>query len=174
MALTRAEKESLIAGVLEKLKKQKSLVFAHYHGLTAAEVTDLRKALAGEGVEMQVVKNTLLTRALKEAGITTEGLTLSGPMAVAYSYEDEVAAAKVLSNFAKQHKALKLMAGILENKVLGKSEVVALAQLPTKQEMRARVVYTIAAPVSGFVRTLAGPTQQFVRALSQIAEKKSV
>lgn len=172
MPLTRAQKETLVASVTEKLGKQKSLVFSLYQGLTAFEVSELRRELRKVGAEMQVVKNTLLLKAMKDAGIATDGLTLEGPIAVTYSYEDEVAGAKALAAFAKKHQVLKVQSGVLANKLLSEKEVKALAALPTKQEMLAKTVYTIKAPITSFVGVLSGSMRKFVRALALISEQK--
>lgn len=172
MPLTRSQKETIVANVAEKLGKQKSLVFSLYQGLTAFEITELRKELRKVGAEMQIVKNTLLMKAMKDNGIPTEGLTLEGPIAVTYSFEDEAAPAKVLVTFAKKHQVLKVTSGVLANKLLSEKEVKALAQLPSKQEMLAKTVYTIKAPITSFVGVLSGSMRKFVRALQLISEKK--
>lgn len=172
MPLTRAQKEALVASVTEKLGKQKSLVFSLYQGLTAFEITELRRELRKVGAEMQIVKNTLLLKAMKDHGMPTDGLTLEGPVAVTYSYEDEAASAKVLTTFAKKHQVLKVQSGMLEGKLLSDKEVKSLAALPTKQEMLAKTVYTIKAPITSFVGVLSGSMRKFVRALQLISEQK--
>jgi len=173
MALTKTQKQELVAQVVEKLGKHKSLVFSLYSGLKASEMTELRKVLREAGSELQIVKNKLLEISLKEAGIPTDGISFEGPLAVAYSYDDEVGAAKALAEFAKKHPALQIMSGVLENKVLSAPEVTALAKLPSRDQLIAMTVMTIKAPLTGLVGVMSGTMRKFVRTLQLMSEKSA-
>ncbi len=172
MALTRAQKEVNVAALAEKLGKQKALTFTAYSGLTVAEMTELRSKLYAEGVELVVVKNRLFQLALQKAGLTLEGLAFNGPVAVAFSYDDEVVGAKILAEFGKKHEKLVLTGGVLENNLLSADAVTQLAKLPSKDEMRAQVVYLIKSPVSGLVGVLHNTVASIVHVLKNYADAK--
>jgi large subunit ribosomal protein L10 len=136
------------------------------------DMTQLRRDLRAEGVDLQVLKKTLMNRALKEAGIEMDAKVLEGQVAIAISSRDEVAAAKIIAKLAKVNENLKIVGGILGTKELSTAEVNALAKLPSKEELLSKLVGTLNAPVSGFVNVLAGNMRGFVTALQAIADKK--
>lgn len=173
MPKTRKQKETVVQNLAEKLKRMRSIVFANYEGLTVKEVEELRRELAKADVTYTVVKKTLLARAMKEAGQTIDPRSITGNFGTAIAFEDEVAPARIMATFAKQHEALHLVAGVLENKLLDAPAVLALAKLPSKQELLGRAVGSIAAPLSGFVNVLAGNLRGLVYALQAIKESKS-
>ena len=113
-----------------------------------------------------------MNRALKDAGIEMDAKKLEGQVAIAVSSKDEVAAAKIIAKLAKVNENLKIVGGILGTKELSVEEVNALAKLPTKEELLAKLVGTLNAPASGFVNVLAGNMRGFVTALQAIADKK--
>lgn len=169
---TKAQKEQLIATVIEKIKASKALVFADFKGLTVKEVTVLKRELRTSGSSMMVLKKTLLNIALKEAGVDVNSRKLDGQVAIAFS-ADEVSAAKAVANFAKSFKDKKIIVGgSLGVKALSVAEVKALAMLPTQDEMRAQLVRTLQAPIASFVRVLGGNISGFVRVLQAVADKK--
>ena len=169
---TRQQKEVITGELAEKLKGAKGVVFSDFKGLTMKDMVALRKDLRAEGISLKVVKKTLINIALKEAKIEADVLKMEGQIAVAISPTDEVAAAKILAKFAKLNDKLKVTGGILEGKVLSTDEVVALSKLPSKQELLAKFVGTINAPVTNFVRVLSGNLSGLVRVLKAVAEKK--
>lgn len=173
MPKTRSEKEKTVTTLAEKLGKMRSVIFANYEGLTVAEIQDLRKELKKEGVDYSVVKKTLLKIALKEAGKDIDPKTISGNFGTAISYEDEVAPARIMASFAKKHEALKMVAGILEDRLIPAEKVNALAKLPSKQELLAKLVGSINAPISGFVNVLAGNLRGLVNVLNAIKDNKA-
>ena len=158
--------------VTARIRESKSLVFANYQGLTVKESLELKRELRKSGSTLQVMKKTLLSIALKSAGVSVDARVLEGQIATAFS-PDEISAAKILVEFAKKHKALTVSAGALGDKMLSASEVTALSKLPTLDEMRAQFVGTLQAPIAGFVRTLSGNISGFVRVLQAVSEKKS-
>lgn len=174
MQQTKQQKEALVKEVTEKVKDSKALVFANYKGVTVKDLTTIRKELAKSGSTWQVLKKTLLNIALKDAGVELNARELSGQIGVAFS-KDEVAAAKVLSDFQKNNKEVPLAieGGSLGKKALSIQEIKALAKLPSQDELRAKLVGTLQAPISGFVRVLGGNLRGLVQVLKAIEEKKA-
>ena len=168
---TKKQKEEIVSEVTESVRESKSLVFAKYTGLSVKESMELQRELRKAGGSVRVMKKTLLSIALKSVGVSVDARTLDGQIMVAFS-PDEVAAAKVLVEFAKKHPALVVEAGSLGEKSLSAEEVVSLSKLPSLLELRATLVGTIQAPISGFVRTLSGNMSGLVRVLRQVAEAK--
>lgn len=170
--LTRSQKEQVVSEVAEQAQSAKSAVFVDYRGLTVSDVRELKKKLREVGGTFRVVKKTLIARMAQRAGIEIDESVLDGQVAVVFSQEDEVAAVKAVSEFAKANKKLRILGGVLEKKMLLAASVEALAKMPSKQEMLARVVGTIQAPISGFVRVLGGNLQGLVTVLRAVSEKK--
>ncbi|MDD5083544.1 MAG: 50S ribosomal protein L10 [Candidatus Moranbacteria bacterium] len=170
---TKAQKEQLIASIGEKIKSSKALVFADFKGLTVKEVTALKRTLRTSGSSMVVLKKTLLNIALENAGVEVNGRKLVGQVAAVFS-SDEVSAAKAVAEFAKPFKDKKIIVGgALGAKALSVEEVKALALLPTQDEMRAKLLGTLQAPIASFVRVLDGNISGFVRVLQAVADKKA-
>lgn len=173
MAKTRIEKEKIVKETIDKLNKAKSLIFANYTGLKVNEVRELKQEAKKQDVEFSVIKNSLFKLALKDSELKDVKLEeLSGPKAVAYGYSDEVAPAKILHQFAKKHKMMQLLGGILDKAILSSKEVINLAKLPSKEEMLAKTVATINAPISGFVNVLAGNLRNLINVLNAVKDKK--
>ena len=171
---TKQQKEELVAQVVQDIKASKALVFADYKGVPVKELTALRRELMQAGSRWQVLKKTLLNIALEQSEVEVKGRELSGQVGVAYSH-DEVTAAKILSEFKKNHKELPftIQGGALGAKALNEGEVAALAKLPSQHELRGQLVGTLQAPISGFVRVLNGNISGFVRVLKAISESKA-
>lgn len=144
------EKAQLVAELADKMKESAATVVTDYRGLTVAQVTELRKQLREAGIEYRVLKNTLLRRATAIAELTELDEHLTGPTAVAFSKEDVVAPAKVISEFAKNHDALKVKAGIVEGKVVGVDEIKALANLPSREGLLSMLLSVLQAPMRNF------------------------
>ncbi|MFH1632086.1 MAG: 50S ribosomal protein L10 [bacterium] len=175
MPKTRQEKEAIVSVVADKFRRMKAAAFSAVSGLTMAQSDELREKAAKENVEVFVAKKTLLDLASKEAKL--EGISpidFKGSILTAVSYGDEVAAAKVISEFGKKNEDIfTFVAGVLEGKGLSAEEVTQLASLPGKQELLARLVGTINAPVSGFVNVLAGNLRGLVTVLDAIKDQKA-
>lgn len=148
-----AQKEAVVAELSKKMADSSSVVVVEYRGLTVDEVTELRRLLRAEDVEMKVYKNTLAQLAAK--GLGYEGLdeTLKGPNALAFG-KDQVAAARVLAGFAKKHDKLVLKNGVVDGKVVDSATIQTLASLPNKEGMLARFASTLNAPVIKFAMTI--------------------
>ncbi len=146
-------KKNVVTEIADKMKNSGSAVVAEYRGLSVAEVTELRRALMAEHVEMKVYKNTLAARAAEAAGYGDLKNVLTGPNAIAFG-KDETAAARVMAQFAKKHKALILKGGIVEGRVIGSETVAELSQLPNREGMLSMLLSVLQAPVSGFARAI--------------------
>jgi large subunit ribosomal protein L10 len=157
----REEKVALVNEIAEKLQNSKSTIVTDYRGLTVAEVTELRKNLRDAGIEFKVLKNTMTRRAADQVNLSGINEHLTGPSAIAFSYDDVVAPAKILNDFAKKHQALELKAGIVEGRVIGTEEVKALAELPSREGL-----------LSMLLSVLQAPMRNLAYAVSQIAEKQ--
>ncbi len=144
-------KKAVVAEIKEKLVAAKSVVLIDYRGLTVAEVTELRNQCRKAGVEYAVLKNTMVNLAAKEAGI--EGLKsfLKGPTAVAFGMEDAVAPAKVLTEFIKKTKKTEVKCGLLDGQILDAAGVEALAAIPSREVLIAKIMGSMMSAVSKFV-----------------------
>lgn len=168
----RPEKAGKVAELKDLLSSSKGAVLVDYCGLTVAEDTELRSKMREAGVKYMVAKNTFIRIAAKEAGIEGLDAYLEHNTAVAFSAEDPVAPAKILNDFSKDHKALEIKAGILDGKVIALDEVKALAELPSREELLAKLVGSMQAPISGLVNVLQGTIRNFVYTLEDVRQKK--
>lgn len=167
--MLRTEKVEAVDRIKERFSKMSSAVFVDYAGLTVAEVSKLRDELREKGVEYRVLKNKLVQYALKGTPyVETLGkLALRGMTAVAWSFEEPSAAARVLRDYRKQNDKLKIKAGLLDGQVLDSTAVEnQLATLPSKDEARAMLLATMLAPAQHFVMLLAAPGREFVGVLA--------
>lgn len=165
--------------LLEELKKKvaeaKSMVFADYQGLKSNQTNDLRQKMKESGGEMAVAKNTLLKIALKEQNLLTEEAekALEGQVATFFGYKDSVSGIKLLTEFAKKLNLPKIRGGIVEGMFADKAKVEVLSQLPSREQLIARVVGGMKSPLTGFVNVVGGTRRKLVYVLSAIADKKS-
>ena len=142
-----AKKAAIVDEVSEKFTAAASVVVVDYRGLTVDEVTRLRKQLRDANVEMKVIKNSILTRAAEEAGLEDLKELFVGPSAVAFSNEDVIAPAKVISEFAKDAEALEIKGGVVDGAFTSVEEINALASLPNKEGMLSMLLSVLQAPV---------------------------
>jgi len=145
------QKQELVETIADQISKAGSTVVVEYRGLTVAEVTELRRALREEKCEMVVYKNSMAQRAAEKLGYHDLLQSLKGPNAIAFS-EDEIAASRVLSKFAKKHDKLVIKAGIVENRVIGEAEIKELSVLPNKEGMLSMLLSCLQSPISSFAR----------------------
>ena len=153
-------KKVKVSEIKEKMEKSQGMVFAQYQGLTVEEDTELRKKLREAGIEYKVYKNTLTTLAARELGL--EGIVshLTGAVSVAFGYEDATAPARILNDFAKDHKKLELKAGIVEGEIYDTEKVVQLASIPSKEVLIAKLLGSIKAPLSNLAYLLSAIKDQ--------------
>jgi len=166
------EKKQIVQEIKEKVEKAQGIVLVDYRGLTVEEVTQLRRNYRKAGVEYKVYKNTLMRFAFKELGLEDFNEYLKGPSAIAFGYDDPVQPAKVTNDFAKEHEALEIKAGIVDGKIVSIEEIKALANLPSKEVLIAQVLGGFNAPIAGFVNVLQGTIRSLVYALNAIKEKQ--
>lgn len=176
MGVTSA-KQAVVAQLKEQLESAKGVVLTSYKGLTVAQDTELRRELREAGVSYHVVKNTMLRIAAKEAGIEGIEEHLEGTTAFAFSTEDAVAPAKVICGFIKKNKledaeVLTVKVGMVEGKVIGVDEVKALAALPSREELIAKPLGSMNAPISNTVNVLQGVIRNAVYVLDAIRSQK--
>ena len=150
-----ARKEQLVNELSEKLQKAQSVVVFDYRGLTVAEVTELRSAMRKAGNEYVVVKNSMVERAAEKVGIDESVKEmLKGPSAFAIGYEDAVSPAKILKDTVKKLKKCEIKGGIVNGKVADAAAIDALAELPPKEVLIARMLGSMMSPISGLVIVL--------------------
>lgn len=170
MAKSRQQKVDDLAELTEKVKGAKSIVMSEYRGTTVKDIDKFRNALRAEDVFTKVYKIPLVNLALKANGIDAT-IDSKTPVILSISKEDEVAPARIVKTIGKEVKTISMLSGVVDGKFMQKSQIMALADLPSKQDMRAKLVGTINAPVSGFVNVLAGNLRGLVQVLNAIATK---
>ena len=143
-------KQQVVTEIADKLRASKSTIVVDYRGLTVSEATELRKQLREAGVEFKVYKNSLTRRAAESAEMAELNEFLTGPNAIAFSNEDVVAPAKVLNDFAKNHEALEIKAGVIEGNITTVEEVKALAELRSREGLLSMLLSVLQAPIRNF------------------------
>ena len=171
MSLNRKEKAVVIDNVTTQVATAQSIVVAEYRGLDVASVTVLRKNARASGVYLRVLKNSLARKAIVGTPFEALSAKLVGPLIYAIS-TDPVAAAKVLSAFAKDNEKLAIKAGALPNSILDVNGVKALATMPSRDELLSKLLGTMQAPIAQFVRTLNEVPTKFVRGLAAVRDQK--
>lgn len=173
MPKTRLQKNKTIRDLTEKISEAKSIIFAKISGLEVKDNEILRKQLKAENSEFLVAKKTLIRIAFNDKVENFDTKKMDGQIAAIFGYGDEVAPAKVLGKFMKGYEGkIDFAGGILENKFIDALQAIELSKLPSKQELYAKLVGTMNAPVSGFVTVLAGNLRGLVTVLKAIEEKK--
>lgn len=162
-----------VASIVEDFKNSSTVVVVDYLGLTVEEVTDYRKQLRESGVQMKVVKNTLLRRAAAQAGIEVPEDLFKGPSAIVFS-DDVVAPAKISASFAKNNETLEIRGGIVEGQAATKEMIEQVAKMPGREELLSMLLSVLQAPMRNVASVLsqANPAQQMVYALNGIIDKK--
>ncbi len=173
MAKTKAQKEEQLAAFEDNIAKMKSAVIVDYQGLKVKDTEELRKKLKAQAVDFHVAKVSLAKIAFKKYGIEIDEEILKKPVAIAFSLGDEVAGAKEISDYAKKNELVKILGGILEKKFISEVGIKQLASLPSRTELLARLVGTIAGPARGFVNVLSGNTRGLVNILNARKDKIS-
>lgn len=165
-------KKQIVEEIKGKFQEAQTAVLVDYRGLNVEEITELRSKFRSEGVDYKVYKNSMMRFAVKEVGY--EGLLehLVGPTAVAFGMEDPVGAAKIISEFTKQHKHLEIKAGMVDGKVIDVEGVKDLAALPSKEVLVAKVLGGLNAPITGFANVLQGTVRGLAIALNAVKEQK--
>lgn len=165
-------KQALVDEIKEKIQGAHSIVLLNNNGINVEDVTALRAKYRQANVDYKVYKNTMLRRAFQELGYDGLDEVLKGPSAVAFGMEDPASAAKISSEFVKDHDSLEIKSGIVDGRVIGVEEVEALAKLPTKEVLIAQVLGGLNAPIQGLANVLTGNLRGLAIVLQRIAEKQ--
>jgi large subunit ribosomal protein L10 len=149
MPFTKKQKEKIIEKFKQNLEKQKSMVFVDFRGLSVPEISDLKRELKKLGAKFLVIKKTLFKIASKDVDkeLSEKIEDLEGQPAVVFSFEDEIAAAKSVYNFAKKNEKLKILGGFFEKLFRDKETTIQFAQIPSKAELVARLVGSFKSPI---------------------------
>ncbi len=170
--MERAKKEQVVADLHQKLQRATATILTDFRGLTVAEMTDLRNALAAEQIDYCVIKNTLMRLASKDTGAAVLKPLLVGTCAVAISYGDPSVPAKIIKKYIKTNEKLKVKAGALGKHLLNIDAVGALADLPPREELLGKLLGTLKAMPTGLVTVLSGVPRSFVGVLAAIQQQK--
>ena len=170
--MPRKEKELIVKGLSDTMKTMSGVVVTDYQGLTVAEISELRAKLRPLKCEFKVLKNTLSRLALKDAGIEGFEEHFNGPTALAIEKGDPISVSKVLIDFTKDHAKLKLKAGLLGKKVLTPADIKSLAALPSREVLVAKLLGTMNAPITSFVRVLNAVPNSLVYVLEAVRKQK--
>jgi large subunit ribosomal protein L10 len=169
----RAEKQIISSEYLARLNASPYFIVIDYRGLKVGPITELRKRLNKAGAEMRVVKNSVFRLAAKEAGVGDLGSSLTGQLAVVTGQRDVASAAKVVKTFSAEFDKPKVRFGYLKNQRLESADIIALADLPSLEVLRSRLLGVIQAPATRLVRVLNAPGTQLARVLQAKVEKSA-
>ena len=169
---TKAFKENKISQMKEKIDKAQVAIVTEYKGYTVEEITNLRRALQKEEGDYMVTKNTLAKLAIKDTPYEVLADYFKGPIAIAFGFGDQVAPAKALSKFIKDTKKGEILAAAMDGKLMSAKEAQALATLPSKAEIYAKMLGCINSPASGIVGGINGVMSALVRAVAAVRDTK--
>jgi large subunit ribosomal protein L10 len=173
LAISKQQKEELVEQYKKWVAESDALVLAHYHKLTVKDISDLRKEIRESGGEFHVIKNRLAKRAFEESGREWKEDVFTGPTALGISYENPSGLAKAIKSFAKEHGTVEIKSGYLAERLVTVDEINALADLPSMEEMRAKLLSTISAPASKLVRVLSEPGRQVAAVIKAYSEQET-
>lgn len=165
-------KSQMVDEIKGKIENAQSIVLVNYRGLNVEEVTELRKKFREANVDYKVYKNTMMVRAFEELGYDGISEFLKGPSAIAFSNEDPVSAAKISSEFAKDHEKLEIKSGVVDGKIITPKEIGDLAKLPSREVLIAQVLGGLNSPIQGLANVLNGNIRGLAVVLQAIADKK--
>lgn len=163
--MVKSDKVYTVQNLIEKLKQAKAVVLADYHGLKVSQIAELRQNVKKAGGEFEVVKNTLLNRAADETKIKIDPEALQGPTAVLWAYEDQIVPLKALMDFVKVNDLPKIKFGLLDQVVTPLERIKYLANLPTKEELKVKLVRTFQSPLFGLNNALSWNLRKLVYVL---------
>jgi large subunit ribosomal protein L10 len=170
--LNNSQKKEVVERLAKAFKESEISILVDYKGLNVLKMTELRAQLRKEGIQIEVVKNSLMALASEGTDAALMKDFFKGPNALVLSKKDPVAPAKILINFAKDNDKLEIKAGALSGKLLNPEEIKQLAKLPSKEELLGKLVYTLNAVPTSFVNVLSGVPRAFVNVLNAIKDQK--
>ena len=168
MAITKERKKEIINDLGKKAENQKVMIFTGFKGLKNKDLLELRKELKNNDSCLMVVKKTLIKLAFDEKKLNIDYGKLEGEAAIIFGFQDQVIPAKTVFNFSQKNPAIKIIGGMLDGEFKNESDIIELAKLPSMQEIRAKFVGTVQAPISGFINVLQGNIKGLVYILSNI------
>ena len=171
MSLSLEQKQAVVSEIAAQLGSAQAVIVAEYRGLDVGAVSDLRAKARKSGLYLRVLKNTLARRAVKGTPFEPLSGQMAGPLIYGIA-QDPVAGAKVLAAFAKEHEAFVIRGGAMPNALMSVSDVKALAQLPSREELLAKLLGTLQAPMAKLARTLNEVPAKFVRTLAAVRDAK--
>jgi large subunit ribosomal protein L10 len=172
MPLTRNDKQALVEGYGKSIALAPHAFLLSYKGITVPQVTDLRNKVRATGGEYVVVKNTLALRAINSTALAELKEHFVGPTAVVYSGGDPVALAKALTDFAKDNPNIQFKAGMVEGRAVAAEQIKEIAQLPSREQLIAKLLFLLQSPIVRLARVLAAVPQSFVSVLDQVRAQK--
>lgn len=171
MALSKDKKKKMLVEIQEGLKNAKTCVLSDYSKVEVSDIQDVRKKLRESKAYMKVVKNTLFKKALDDNKLKVEDEVLTKPLAIAFDENDEVNPAKIMYEKAKEVENLNILGALVNGEFFGPEKVSELAKMPSREELYAKVVGSIGAPISGLVNVLAGNMRGLINVLNARKEK---
>lgn len=171
MALSKNKKQQMLDEVTQSLENVKTCVFSDYSNVKVSDMQDLRKKLRESNAYLKVVKNTLFKKALDKNNLKVDEEVLSKPLAIAFDENDEVNPAKIVYEKTKEVENLNILGAIVNGEFFGPEKVNELAKMPSREELYAKVVGSIGAPISGFVNVLSGNLRGLINVLNARKEK---
>lgn len=170
--MPNAQNAEMLENIKTDLENAGAMWVVDYRGLTVKQIQELRRAIRGADATMKVYKNTLVHLALEQTDGPDMDAILSGPSAFIFTGEDPVASAKVIRDYAKENETLEIKGGMMDGAFLDVAQVQAVASLPSREELIAKLLGTISNPLVQTVRVLNGPMESFARVLGAIASQK--
>ena len=173
MSLSIEQKKAVVSEAVEIFSAAEAAVLAEYRGLSVAQITELRSEARSNGVDIRVVKNTLAKRSVSGTPFECLSDHFVGPVLIS-SAGDPIAVAKVVSKFAKDHEALKIMVGVMNGDLIDKSTIQMLAKMPSRDELLATLMATMNAPLEKFARTLNEVPGKLVRTMAAYRDSRQI
>lgn len=173
MAITKEKKEGMLAEYTELIGKSEAVFITHYGGLKMPELDKVRGQIRGAQAEFHVTKNTLVGRALKDAGYDVPDEWLAGSTAMSFCFKDPAAVAKALGDLGKEFDKFTVVGGVLSGKAISKNDIEALASLPSLDTLRAQLIGAISAPASNIVGVLNAAVGGVMYALQARIDKET-
>ncbi len=167
------QKEQLVSEIKDRFADSSAVIMADYRGLSVKAMQELRNKLREVDAEMTIYKNSLTEIAMRELAMPDMTEYLAGPTGFVFISGDPVGPAKALTAFAKDHQQLELKGGLVENQVVDAAGIKAIATLPSREELIAKLLGTMVNPLVGFARVLNGPTEAFARTVQAVADQKA-
>jgi len=170
--LNKSQKKQLVDELHQKFTDSKIVILTDYKGLNVSKINELRRKLTESNIEYRVVKNTLLSRASEDTDVALAKDQFVGPTAIALSYDDPVAPAKVLADFAKENDKLEIKVGVMSGKLLDVNAIMSLSALPSREVLLSQVLRTMNGVPTALVRLLSNVPEKLLYALQAIKDQK--